>query len=106
MVFVRNIRSIPGIDPNTFKLWLDVSQPHEVIEYFVGPNLGISTLETVETAKLAREAFARGEVELVQRRTGKGFTYLAIKRRHVRVPILANGSRWHPQITTVTQTYG
>jgi hypothetical protein len=47
--------------------------------------------EIQHVAMLAREAFARGEVALVQRRTeGKGgqFQYIALKRRERRTPIV------------------
>jgi hypothetical protein len=61
--------------------------------------------EILHDAKLAREAFARGEVELVQKRT-KGwdspFEYIAVKRKHVSPPFV-NGERWVPKIVGQNQ---
>jgi hypothetical protein len=65
---------------------------------------------TKETAKEARECFAKGEIELAQRRLlGKNgnwgtLEYLAIKRRNIRVPTV-HGNRWLPPITQNALVY-
>jgi hypothetical protein len=62
--------------------------------------LDIKTPEDVQAVALqAREAYARGEVELVQRRTGKNapFENIAVKKREKRVP-LVNSIPWQVSV--------
>ena len=84
-----------------FAQWLESSKAGERYIYCTRHVLDCKTPPEVQhVAMLAREAFARGEVELVQRRTdGKGgpFQYIAIKRRERRTPVV-NGEAWPTRI--------
>ena len=85
-------QKIAGISRATFLEFVNSAFPGETIIYFTGHSLGDADPATQETAKEARERFAKGEIELLQRRLpGKNgawgpLDYLAIKRKEVRVP--------------------
>jgi hypothetical protein len=68
-----------------FATWLRKAQPGETYVYFTG-----SEFRHTATVMAARDAYDRGEVDLVQKRTPiarLGFHYMAIKRRVVRAPV-------------------
>jgi hypothetical protein len=82
-----------------FLQWLETSQAGENVTYFIGRNLGDATPEAREIAEAAKQAYARGKVELVQARDIDGqLNYLAIRRKRVEVS-LVNGSQWLPYIS-------
>jgi hypothetical protein len=105
---VRKPRAkISGIDKTSFLAWLNSASPGQICIYFTGHSLGDATPETQETAKEVRERFARGQIELAQRRLpndGKlgPLEYLAIKRQHIREPMVG-GSKWRPYLTHADQ---
>jgi len=89
------------METQTFEHWLASSRGGDRYIYCVRHVLDCKTPpEILSEAKLAREAFARGEVELVQKRTNgrdSPFEYIAVKRKEVRPPFV-NGERWVPKI--------
>jgi hypothetical protein len=96
---------VAGIRKEDFLSWLHTAQPGERISYFRGHNLGDADWPTTETAMEARQCFARGEIELVQARdTDRKLSYMAIKRREVRRP-LVNCDKWRPHIDWSARVY-
>jgi hypothetical protein len=96
-----------GISKDEFVAGLNSALPGESIVYFTRRNLGDADESTRETAKEARERFAKGEIELAQRRLKDGkLEYLAQKRAKAVVPRLADGTSWVPLITSYSVTYG
>jgi hypothetical protein len=91
------------ITKDDFIQWLNTSQPGDCITYFRGYNVGDADESTQETAKQARECFAKGEIELLQSRIrdedGKPglLDYLAVKRKNIQVPKV-HGAKWLPYI--------
>jgi hypothetical protein len=94
------------MDNQTFAQWLESSSGGEKYIYCVRHVLDCKTPpEILHDARLAREAFAGGKVELVQKRTDardSPFEYIAIKRKDVR-PRFVNGERWVPKIVGQNQ---
>jgi ribosomal protein S12 methylthiotransferase accessory factor YcaO len=90
---------------SNFQYWLDTAKGGEVFTYCIAGTLGDKhlTSETLATAEHAKRAYARGLVELCQKRrvdasgNRDGFDYLAVKKGQVRVP-QANGVLWVPKI--------
>jgi hypothetical protein len=80
-----------------FRVWVTNAKPGEVYVYTTRDVLDSQTPADVQAvASAAREAFARGEIELVQRRRDgqRGpFEYRAIKKREKRIP-KTNGVPW------------
>lgn len=84
--------------PNKFDTWLGNASPGSEMIYHTGKSLSKhgEGLEFTDLTHSAREAFERGEVDLVQRRLSKGktvksigrFAWIAIKRKDVRRPRL------------------
>ena len=80
-----------------FRVWLTNAKPGEVYVYTTRDVLDSQTPAEVQAvALLATEAFARGEIELVQKRTDgqcSPFEYRAIKKRENRI-LKTNGVPW------------
>jgi hypothetical protein len=96
-------KKIPAnVTKGEFLEWLDSAESGSKIVYFEGASLGLANPAATELAKEAREQFAAGRVELCQKRIGKGFEYLAIKRKQVRPPMVG-GSPWRPYLTHADQ---
>ena len=90
-------QSQPGMDLKSFKAWVACAEPKQVCVYFEGRHL--ADCANQDTAEAAREAFAKGQIELLQRRLPEGpLEYLAIKRKEVRIPMVG-GDKWKPQLT-------
>ena len=80
-----------------FRVWLTNAKPGGVYVYTTRDVLDSQTPAEVQAvALLATEAFARGEIELVQKRIdgqGSSFEYRAIKKGEKRIP-KTNGVPW------------
>ena len=79
---------------SAFDAWLQSAQPGDRIIYFTGVYL-IHT----RTVMQVRDAYDRGEIEMIQRRDaaqGRGFEYIAVKRAITRPPRLRLVDRLDP----------
>jgi hypothetical protein len=92
---------IAGIDRNTFNSWFNTANAGESCEYYTATSLGQADDPTVELARELRELFSEGRLELCQRKLpGRGYAYLAVKRREVRPPKVFGG-RWLPHVRSI-----
>lgn len=88
-----------------FTTWLAASNPGEVFRYAISHGTLFDkdvSDHTRAEAELAKQSFARWEVELAQKRVvseieGSFFAYRATKRKLVKV-YTVNGSRWLARI--------
>jgi hypothetical protein len=76
---------------NGFEAWLATAKPRSVFVYAIRNVLDHKTPpETQALALLAREAFGRGQIELVQKRTNgpdSPFEYRAVMKREKRISL-------------------
>jgi hypothetical protein len=73
----------------SFEDWLKTAKGGQRFVYCTRHCLDAKTPpEVLQDAQLAKEAYERGEIELVQRRVENGgpFEYIALKKREVRAP--------------------
>src|SRR5262245_41637268 len=92
-------------EQETFDRFLVHGKPGEVFTYATCGTLGDKHVskETLAVAERAKQAYAKGQVELCQRRrfsNGEpdGFDYLAVKKKHNYTPTVF-GEAWKPYIT-------
>ena len=86
--------------PQSFEDWLKTAKPGSKYIYATRHALDIHTPpEILAVALEARQAYAHGEVELIQKRTKKAgpFQYIAVKKRENYVPKV-NGLPWRADL--------
>jgi hypothetical protein len=98
---------VPVEEPLTLAQWLRDGKPGSKFVYATRHALDSETpADVLKDARLARESYALGIVELVQQRNERGgpFNYVAIKKREKRVP-LVNGLPWQATVSSPTCGY-
>src|SRR6476620_1293071 len=82
---VRNVYRC--IEPDAFLNWLSASPPGSKITYSTISVSAEDNSTNIRTMDEARESYLRGEVHLVQQRTGTGrFNCVAIMRQNISPP--------------------
>ena len=92
VISAKNDKNSNDVNLSEFDTWLRLAKPGEALIYFAGKmyfGRGKEPAANTPNIKKAREAYDRGEVELVQQlmsRKSEHYNYIAIKRRFVSRP--------------------